>query len=254
MNFQIASDLHLEFKENSSWLAKNPLEVTGDILLLAGDIGCIGNDDYTAYPFWDWASEHYQRVIIVLGNHEFYRMFDLSKLYNGWTMKIRKNVDCYYNAMVPLGEKTVVIATTLWSHINPEDAFFIEHHVSDFAQIRYKAEPFGWEQYNMEHDLCMRFLKTSVTACVDKEIVVMSHHVPFMLLMSNDEGKNGLEGAYAVELKEYIVQSPVKYWIYGHSRTNIDAVIGQTCCICNQLGLVSSGRSINFQAGKYFEL
>ena len=82
----------------------------------------------------------------------------------------------------------------------------------------------------------------------------MSHHVPSMLLMFNDEGKNGLEGAYAVELKEYIVQSPVKYWIYGHSHTNIDAVIGQTCCICNQLGLVSSGRSINFQAGKYFEL
>ena len=37
-------------------------ELTGDILLLAGDIGYLGDDNYSKHPFWDWASENYKEV------------------------------------------------------------------------------------------------------------------------------------------------------------------------------------------------
>jgi predicted phosphodiesterase len=82
MRIQYASDLHLEFRENSSFLKHNPLAVAGEVLVLAGDIGYIGDENYSRHPFWDWASGNYSRVIVVPGNHEFYKMFDIDKLYN----------------------------------------------------------------------------------------------------------------------------------------------------------------------------
>ena len=72
MRIQYASDLHLEFRENSSFLKHNPLAVAGEVLVLAVDIGYIGDENYSRHPFWDWASGNYSRVIVVPGNHEFY--------------------------------------------------------------------------------------------------------------------------------------------------------------------------------------
>lgn len=61
MKIQFVSDLHLEFNENRLYLAKNPLPIVGDVLLIAGDTAYLdkpesGENSYCQYGFWDWAT------------------------------------------------------------------------------------------------------------------------------------------------------------------------------------------------------
>lgn len=136
---QYASDLHLELAENGSYIKHHPIKVVGDFLVLAGDIGYIGDDNFTRHPFWNWAADNYEQVFVIPGNHEFYKMFDIDTLYNGWQMEIRSNIKCYYNAVIHLSYNIDLIASTLWSHIKQQDTFQTELCVSDFRRIRQKG-------------------------------------------------------------------------------------------------------------------
>jgi hypothetical protein len=44
--------------------------------------------------------------------------------------------------------------------------------------------------------------------------------------------------AFASEYGELIANIRIDAWIYGHSHTNIDTMIGRTRIICNQMGYV----------------
>lgn len=95
VKIQYASDLHLEFIENTRYLENNPIQPVADILMLAGDTSYLGDESFLKHPFWDWASKNYKQVIVIPGNHEFYKGYDLGQLYEGWCLGIRPNVKCY---------------------------------------------------------------------------------------------------------------------------------------------------------------
>ena len=65
MRIQYMSDLHLEFQENNRYLRYNELPVTGDVLVLAGDIFYLKDKTAPVMNFWKWASKNYCQVLIV---------------------------------------------------------------------------------------------------------------------------------------------------------------------------------------------
>ena len=243
MKIQFVSDLHLEFPENRAYLAEHPLEVTGDILLIAGDTAYLDHPDskedtYSRYSFWNWASEHYQQVIVCFGNHDFYGYYDLFTMPDGYSKQIRPNVHAYYNGVVNIGDADIIVST-LWSFIKPENAYFTERGVNDFFRIKYNGYRLSSDSFNMEHQRCFEFVKKAVSKSSAKYKIVLTHHVPTMLCTAPEFCDSIINGAFTVELGNYIAESDIDYWIYGHSHRNIEAQIGKTRILSNQLGYVS---------------
>ena len=109
-------------------------------------------------------------------------------------------------------------------------------------------------QFNAEHERCLTFIKEAVTHSQAAHKIVVTHHVPsFRMLHPKFQGSKA-NGAFTVELEDYITDSGIDYWIYGHSHTNIDARIGNTPCLSNQLGYVFSNEHQDFSRGKYLTI
>ena len=260
MRIQFVSDLHLEFEQNRLWLAEHPLEVTGDILLIAGDTAYLDlpdsrRDTYSQYAFWDWASEHYQQVIVCFGNHDFYGYYDLATMPDGYCKEIRHNIHAYYNAAVHLPEVDIIVST-LWSYIKPDDAYFVERGVNDFYRIKYEGHRLNADNFNQEHERCLAFVKEAVANSHAKTKIVLTHHVPTQLCTADEFKGSSINGAFTVELGNYIAHSDIDYWIYGHSHRNIDARIGKTQILSNQFGYLSHGepQTNGFDSKRYIEL
>jgi predicted phosphodiesterase len=253
MKIQYASDLHLEFSDNSRYLKENPLKPVGDILVLAGDIGYLNDDNYRHHPFWDRAADNFEQVMVAVGNHELYKYYDLAQMSQGSVCSIRNNVKCYYNAVVRVGNIDLIVST-LWAKIPLEEAYPTENGVTDFHRILYNGERLTWDKFNAEHDKCLSFIKAAVAGSDAKHIVVVTHHVPSFQLSSPDFAGSRINGAFTVELADYIETSPIEYWIYGHSHRNIDKTIGNTRYVTNQLGYVFHDEHLTFDLGKLIEI
>ena len=124
MKIQYMSDLHFEFRENSRYIKHNGFPVTGDILVLAGDIFYLKDRAAPLGNFWEWASKNYRQVLIVPGNHEYYNYCDVMERGLQWRWMFKENVGYYQNQVLRIDD-TDFIMSTLWSHIEPANEYFV---------------------------------------------------------------------------------------------------------------------------------
>lgn len=248
MTIQYCSDLHLEFNQNKEFLKRNPLQVKGDILVLAGDIVPFSIMDKHK-DFFSFAADNFQYTYWLPGNHEYYHS-DISVRSGILHEKIKNNVFLVNNTVAE-HENVQLIFSTLWSKINPNDEWHIERSMNDFNLIRYKSYRLSSPVYNQLHLACLAFLQQAINTESAQKKVVVTHHVPTFMHYPPQYKGDILNQAFAVELYDIIESSAISYWLYGHHHTNTPAFkIGNTLLLTNQLGYVHCNEHTTFMNNK----
>lgn len=250
MEFQIVSDLHLDFKDNFIWALDN-LKPEADTLLIAGDT--------CEYKLSLRAKYHIQffnkwkTVIEVPGNHDSY----------GFHAKEENRKQCFENYvtahddvgqstwnyinndMIDLDDNIRVICTTLWSAISPHNHITIENGMSDYSEIR----EFTIDKNNAIHKMSVDFLERSLKDSVGKKCIILTHHLPLWSLINPRFERHPLNEAYVNDLTDIMTRynDTIKMWVHGHSHDFMKKQCGDIVCVRNPVGYIKYGEGRDYQ-------
>lgn len=233
---------------NRKWINKYPLEVSGDVLLLGGDIMLFAQQEQQN-DFIDYVAKNYQAVYWIPGNHEYYHG-DIALRSGTVHEAVRENVFLVNNATITIDD-TDLICSTMWSKISAENEWHINRAMSDFNVIKSGERRLSVADYNQLHEQARQYIEQAIKSSTAKHKVVLSHHVPTLRNYPPKYKGDVLNEAFAVEMHDFIEGSDLDYWMYGHTHTNTpDFRIGNTQMVTNQLGYVRHGEHSTFCRNK----
>lgn len=248
MKIQYASDLHLEFAKNAQFLEKNPLVPKGDILVLAGDIipfALLSKH----LSFFEKLSTQFEAVYWLPGNHEYYH-YDMADKCGSFKEEIAANVFLVNNTSV-VHNRVKLIFSSLWSKISLENQYFIQYQLNDFKMIKYQGHRMKVHHFNQQHEEALHFIQSELKKEKEEKIAVFTHHCPTFLNYPEAFKSSKLNEAFATELHDFIYDSPIDAWVYGHHHTNTpDFRIHKTQLLTNQLGYVEFRDTQSFDSQK----
>lgn len=253
MKIQYASDLHIEFQANRAWLFRLGLQPVVDILVLAGDVAYLGDRQLMHNEYFDWLADNYEQVLIVPGNHEYYRGFELRDTLTDFEYKVRDNVRYLNNKSIVISD-TELFFTTLWSKVPNAYIADIQNGMMDTQLICYKNARLFAREYNELYNICAGWLKDAVESSSARHKVVVTHHCPTMNPAFNGHPGSRLNCGFLVDMDDFIIDHPdIGHWIFGHTHYNgNDSVagkgltIGKTRLLTNQLGYICNDEHKGF--------
>jgi Icc-related predicted phosphoesterase len=252
MKIQYASDLHLEFPDNTWYFINNPIVPKADILVLAGDIVTLDSVTDKAW-FFDYLSENFEQVYWVPGNHEYYHYSDINRYAGSFNVLVRNNVRLVNNVTIKHDDVNLIF-TTLWSKIRKENIHFIQQRMNDYRLIRDAGEILTPKKTNMLHEVNIAFLRSELERLQDEKTVVVTHHVPTEMEYPKQFKGDSLMEGFVVELSEMIEELKPNVWIYGHSHHSKPKFqIGETLMLNNSLGYVHTEKT-KYQNGRIIRL
>ena len=244
MKLLVLSDLHNEFEP----LAADAETVArADVVVLAGDVHTKDRSVEWAQAFVD---DPAKPVVLIAGNHEFYRgHFD-------YTLdKLRErardtNVHFLENDALVLGDVRF-LGCTLWTDFKLYDNDIssaicmrdAQSAMSDFRLIR--ATSSYRKLYPADtvrrHELSCAWLRNSLSQPFAGRTVVVTHHAPSAGSVDLQYAGDSLTPAYASNLED-LMESSLPLWIHGHMHTSFDYLVSPnpetsgTRVICNPRG------------------
>lgn len=228
MIIKFISDLHLEFCNKKEICNIFDTIGSGEILILAGDIG----DPFEQYysHLFEHVSKNYEKVFCICGNHEYYghRIDKTNKKFNELCNKygiinMNQGMINYKNVRF--------IGTPLWSHVtNNCDLQCDTRHIKDMG-IKHRN--------NMYARNC-KFIQENLLT--DLPTIIMTHHLPSYSLIHNQYKTpnyimlNEWYASSTIEEDLDFTGSNVVAWIYGHTHIPLTKTINGINTYCNPLG------------------
>ncbi|KAK2605066.1 hypothetical protein N8I77_007942 [Diaporthe amygdali] len=234
------SDLHLEVGQQ--YLTFD-FDVTAPNLILAGDIGRV--IDYEGYiSFLQKQTVRYERVFLILGNHEFYGLsFEAGltrarKLENESVLEGRM-ILLQQKSFVFDVERVVVIGCSLWSFVPRDSARAVQAVVNDFKKIENRSV----EKHNSAHAEDLAWLRKEVQLHQPHtKVLIVTHHAPLIDKTASPQHKDSLvKSAFATDVLSNMeggAWSSVKYWIFGHTHWTTQLKVKGIQVMSNQRGYV----------------
>lgn len=232
--FQIVSDLHIEYQNDE---VPDPLTLitpSADILILAGDIGSFYKYDQLK-KFLVRLCPYFKVVVYVPGNHEYYKQTGyyhqkMNVLLRHF-IQIEKSINNLYilnKASVRVND-VCIVGCTLWS--NP---------LVNIPKFIVRVQDMNTQIYKQKHETELLYITKMIKYCQDKKLklIVVTHHCPTFSVITSDKKKSDkYVSLYASHLDHLLTQEQVHTWICGHIHINFDLITtGGTHLVGNQKG------------------
>lgn len=260
MKIREYSDIHLDHYagrasskgDKAFWYPPELPDDIDTVLILAGDL-------WVGTKFIEWAgfswitkvAKRFRQVIIVLGNHDYWPMGDLTITKGGYKcnalladMKLENVIvlDCDTFML----DDVIFVGATLWTDMNKHDPFAMYNMKmfmaydgkcrydtgSDGHYINFSSE--NWVNTHTKHKL---YIKYVVEQNRDKKVVVITHHLPLIMLGDPLYIADSSNSYYMSDLSDFILDNTnIKMWCCGHSHVANDLIFGETRMYMNTVG------------------
>ena len=251
MKINYMSDLHLDIAS----MADIYNEEAADILVVAGDLA----EHPSGLDWLKRQATRYEHVLYVLGNHEFYgNEFEFvapdvrEKLINTNITLLDNNVFTY--------KDVVFIGSVFWTNFNKADPLAMWHcsrGLSDYTQIKHKGKSITPEFILEQHYTATAFVMNEVDKYTnsDKKMVVITHHAPSQMAYEGSIYKGDiLNTGFASEYFDFVFESKIHSWIYGHLHDAHSYTIGDTNLHINARGYFGHEHVPGFSVNKCIEV
>ena len=260
MKVSVISDLHLEHYPDFTLYNHENAEV----LILAGDI--VIAEDLKRFPFgvcrddvdshrydnvqrylefFTRASELFEWVVFVPGNHEFY-----GGEYKDSLEVLKRELGKFDNVRVLHDEVFRLpgysfVGSTLWTDMdnaNPMTMFDADKRMNDHKTVRIKNggiyERLTPRKSWSIHQKSKKFIMKNVEAEYynGQHVVVVTHHSPSFHSCNPAFQSSVLNGAYMSKMDDIVSNSGAVLWVHGHIHYASDYMIGNTRVFCNPHG------------------
>jgi predicted phosphodiesterase len=243
MRIQFVSDLHLEFRVGSA--EKVIPKVTGDILILAGDICVCGDLGYLGVfeKFLEHYCQKYQQIIHVAGNHEYYtdvlspitmrviqnHLRSLGQIYTNYHF-LHNKVVCidrtsfrvqYQDESLPIRASGLcIIGSTLWTNIPVEHFEDVGENMNDYSNIFVtvagNASLITPKYVTDQHMNHAAFIRKAVRNYAGPDrILLVTHHKPY-ISPSHKEFSTAYQSNF-LERLPLESSKKIRAVIYGHT-------------------------------------